>query len=103
MKFHHAWLDILNFSHKKHLEMVAHVDRYGQYIACNHPGLWEKNHVLVALRLGGNPCMLRDLQFAFGPSEMILEVCLNCSGQLIDWRKLVQSQVNGLLKFSTLL
>jgi hypothetical protein len=65
--------------------------------------MWAKVRLQVAMNLGANPGTLRDLQVVFGPSEKALERCTYCSNHLRGWRDLVQSKVNGLPKFNTLL
>jgi len=103
MKYHHEWLDVLNFVHKQYQYTGTHLNQYKQPITCSQSGLWEENRLRVALNLGANPGTLRDLEIPFGQSEMRLVVCSSCLVQLRNWRNFVQGQVDGVPKFSTLL
>jgi len=66
MKYHHEWLDVLNFVHKQYQYTGTHLNQYKQPITCSQSGLWEENRLRVALNLGANPGTLRDLEIPFG-------------------------------------
>jgi hypothetical protein len=100
MRYHRAWLDALDFAHKKYQHEGDH--HYTGY-NCVQQGLWDKTRSQITWNLGANPSTLRDLQVVFGPSEKLVEICAACRRQFRNWRSEVQSRVDKLPKFSTLL
>jgi hypothetical protein len=103
MAYHRAWLDALDYSHKQYQHPPVHPQVNNYSGQCNITGMWEKVRLQVAVNLGTNPGTLRDLQVVFEQSEKPLERCVPCLNHLRNWRYLIQSQVNGLPKFNTLL